>query len=102
MLNLELEVLDKSRDTELKAKEHCRASGVSQEKQVQYTKVAAQPGVLDQCQTTCQHIQQPLHHYSKFRGWRKAPEGITLMFGNIRISYLFDKYSPASGALSPR
>jgi len=36
------------------------------------------------------------------RGWRKAPEGITLMFGDIRISYLFDKYSPASGALFPR
>jgi len=30
------------------------------------------------------------------RGWRKAPDGITLMFGDIRISYLFDKYSPAS------
>ena len=36
------------------------------------------------------------------RFFREAPEGNTLMFGDIRISYLFDKYSPASGVLSHR
>ena len=29
----------------------------------------------------------------------KALDGITLIFGDIRISYLFDKYSPSSRGL---
>jgi len=35
-----------------------------------------------------------------FRGSETAPEGITFIFGDIRISYLFDKYSPALGDFS--
>jgi len=30
-----------------------------------------------------------------------SPEGITSMFEDIQISYLFDKYSPASGGFVP-
>jgi len=41
-------------------------------------------------------IAVPSRNYSQFRGWRKTQEGITLMFGDIRISYLFRKYSRAS------
>jgi len=42
-------------------------------------------------------------NYFSFRGWGNAAKGITLIMGDIRISYLFDKYSPASGAvLSPQ
>jgi len=37
-----------------------------------------------------------------FRGWGKAPERITLIFGDIRILQLFDKYSPASESFVPR
>jgi len=37
----------------------------------------------------------------QFRDWGKAPERITLMFGDIWISHLFDKYSPASGGFVP-
>jgi len=36
-----------------------------------------------------------------YRGWRKAPEEITLTFEDIQISYLFGKYSPASGGSVP-
>jgi len=32
----------------------------------------------------------------------KTPDGIIVIFGDIQVSYLSDKYSPASGALSPR
>jgi len=45
-------------------------------------------------------IDVPSQNYAQFRSCRKAPERIMLIFGDIRILYLFDKYSPASGGLS--
>jgi len=47
----------------------------------------------------CHH---KINHSAEVGETGKAPEGIMLIFGDIRISYLFDKYFPASAGFVPR
>jgi len=48
--------------------------------------------------TTLDDDQRAVMKLFLFRRLRKSLEGIMLIFGDIQMLYLFDKYSPASGA----
>jgi len=53
------------------------------------------------CWTTLSDYRRAVAKLFLIQRLEKSSRGITLIFGDIQISYLFEKYFPASGGFVP-